>query len=352
MSRRIFIKQLLAMGLMTPSLNTAALSLITSLPEKNNAVPASEMMQIIECEGQDAVIKVFGVGGAGCNALNMMLDHGGRGVEFIAIDSDVQSLKHSKAQTNLQIVTMNASSEADRVQITRLINDADIVFIVAGMGGETSTSVVSLVGEIARSLNILTIAVVTSPAGSERIRVSYVTEGLKALRENVDSLIVVPIDDLMRIHNVAMPAAFKIANGMMQDAVAAIAEFINVPGMFGVEFAWVDTVMSQKGSAMVGSAIASGPDRGRVAAERAIASPVFANMNLSDALGVLVTVISNSSVKLEELDDVMGCVQLASDHATVIVGAPFDESMVDEIRVTIVATGMGLPERAYGEWRA
>jgi cell division protein FtsZ len=156
----------------------------------------------------------------------------------------------------------------------------------------------------------------------------------------------------MRIHGVAMPEAFKIANGVMKDAVSGIAEIVNVPGLIGVDFADVYTVMSEKGNAMLGSAIASGPDRGKIAAERAIASPLFANMNLSDALGVLVNITSTSSIKLKELDDVMGCVQFASEDACVIVGAIFDETMGDDMRVTVVATGLGLPESAYSERRA
>ncbi len=345
MNRREFVRRLFALGLMTPSLNAAAINLITSPPEKVEAVGFT----IVET---DAVIKVIGAGRAGCNALNLMIEQGVYSVEYIAIDSDARALENSKAATHLTIGASEDSHGADRTQIMRLIKGADMLFIVAGMGGETGTATAALVGEIALELNILTIAIVTSPASSEEVRVTSADEEIMALRENVDSLIIVPIDDLMRIHGVAMPEAFKIANGVMKDAVSGIAEIVNAPGLINLDLIDVVFLMSEKGGAMVGVGVAAGPERARLAAERAIASPLLKNMIASDALGVLVNITSTSSIKLKELDDVMGCVQFASEDACVIVGAIFDETMGDELRVTIVATGLGLPESAYSERRA
>jgi cell division protein FtsZ len=331
-----------------PALESDAENLIT--PVEIDA--AGETLVIPEWESQDAVIKVIGVGGAGCNALNILIDQGVQGVEFIAIDNYAQDLTHSKAGTHLQVGATDESREADRAQIARLINDANMVVIVAGMGGATGTPVVSLVGEIARQLNLLTIAVVTSPAGSEVNLAPYAAERIRTLHENVDTLIVVPLDDLMRMHSVSMPEAIKIANGVMRDAVAGVVEIVNVPGLVGIDFADVRTVMSEKGSAMVGTGGAAGPDRARLAAERAVASPLFKNMNLSDALGLLVTITSTSSLKLKELDEVMDCMKFAAKDAGVIIGALFDESMGDEMRVTVVATGLGLTESVYRDRRA
>lgn len=337
MNRREFVRRLLALGLMTPSLNAAAIHLITSPPEKVEAVPVGFAID----ESRDAVIKVVGAGSAGCNALNLMIEQEMWGAEYIAMDSDALVLESSKAATHLKIGVSEDSREADRAQIMRLIKGADMLFIVAGMGGETGTAAAALVGEIALQLNILTIAVVTSPAGSEEARLTYAAEEIVALRENVGTLIVVPIDDLMRIHGVAMPEAFKIANGVMKDAVAGIAEIVNAPGLVGVDFADVCTVMSENGSAMVGVGIAEGPDRARLAAERAIASPLI--NNVSNALGVLINITSNTSLKLKEMDEIMGCMQFASEEATIILGNVFDQTMGDELRVTVVATGLGGP---------
>lgn len=352
MNRREFVRHFLALGLMTPSLNAAAINLITLQPEKVEAVGETQL--IPEFEYEDAVIKVIGVGSAGCNALNMMIEQGVYSAEYIAIDSDAQTLESSKAATHLKIGASEDSRGADRAQISQLLKGAHMLFIVAGMGGETGTAVAALVGEIALEMNILTIAVVTSPAGSEEVLVTSVAEEIVVLRENVDTLIVVPIDDLMRIHGVAMPEAFKIANGVMKDAVAGIAEMVNAPGLIGVDFADVCTIMSENGSAMMGVGLAAGPDRARRAAESAIASPLI--NNASNAPGVLVNITSSSSIKVKELENVMGCVQFASEEATVILGNVFDEAMGDELRVTIVVTGLGdrksKPELVYADEEA
>lgn len=300
--------------------------------------------------GQNAVIKVIGVGGGGCNALSLMIDQKVRGVEFIAIDSDARTLKSNKSANYLQIGATEITREADHAQIARLIDDAHMVFIIAGMCGETGMAAAALVAQISRDMNILSIAVVTSPAVGEASH--RTTEEIIVLRENVDSIISVPIDDLMKIHGVTMQDAFMIANGVMKDAVAGIAEMVNMPGLIGVDFADVRMVMSEKGSVMVGVGSGLGPERARLAAERAIASSLFENMNLSRALGVLITITSTSYLKVKEIEEVMACMQFASEDASIVVGAIYDETMGDELRVTVVATGLGLPEAVYNERRA
>lgn len=351
MKRRAFIKQMLAMGLMTPSLNAAALHLITAKLEINSAAFAVETMPILEYENVDAVIKVIGVGGFGCNALNVMIDKGVYSAEYIAVDGDLSALKGCKPLTHLQIDVAD-DIDTERARIARLINDANMIFIVAGMDGETDTATSSLLAQIARELNILTIGVVTSLSGCEESQMQCAIEGMNVLRENVDSLIVVPIDGLMKIHGITISEAFVRACGVMRDAVACISEIVNFPGLIAVDFCDVRTVMSEKGIAMIGTAVAAGPERARFAAKRAIASPLFENMNLSDALGMVVTITSTSSLKLTEIDEIMACVHYVADDATVVLGSVFDESMGDKIRVTVIATGLGLPKSVYREQRA
>ncbi len=317
------------------------------------------MFEIMEAQSQDAVIKVIGVGGCGGNAVDHMIEQGVQGVEFIAINTDAQALGRSKARTQLQIgvaITKGlgagakpsvgrAAAEEDRERIKELIRGANMVFITAGMGGGTGTGAAPVVAEIARELEILTVAVVTKPFVYEGNRMRHAAEGIKALNEHVDSLIIVPNSKLMEVlgDDVTVPEAFKAANGVLQGAVAGIAEVINVPGLINVDFADVATVMSENGMAMMGSAVASGPDRARVAAERAIASPLLEDVDMTGARGVLVNITSTSSLKVREMEEVMACVQFAAEEATVILGSVFDETMGDELRVTVVATGLGAP---------
>ncbi len=318
------------------------------------------MFEIMEALSQDAVIKVIGVGGCGGNAVDHMIEQGVQGVEFITINTDVQALNRSLARTQLQIgveITKGlgagakpaigkAAAEEDRERIKELIRDADMVFITAGMGGGTGTGAAPIVAQIARELNILTVAVVTKPFAYEGNRMRHAADGIKALQEHVDSLIIVPNSKLMEVlgDDVTVPEAFKAANGVLQGAVAGIAEVINVPGLINVDFADVRTVMSENGMAMMGSAVASGPDRARVAAERAIASPLLEDINMTGARGVLVNITSTSALKIREMEEVMACVQFAAEEATVILGSVFDETMGDELRVTVVATGLGSVE--------
>jgi len=317
------------------------------------------MFEIMEAESQDAVIKVIGVGGCGGNAVDHMIEQGVQGVEFIAINTDAQALKRSRARTQLQIganITQGlgagakpsvgqAAAEEDRERIREMVEGANMVFITAGMGGGTGTGAAPIVAQIARELGILTVAVVTKPFTYEGNRMRFAKAGIEALHEHVDSLIIVPNSKLMEVlgADITVPEAFKAANGVLQGAVAGIAEVINVPGLINVDFADVRTVMSENGMAMMGSAIANGADRARTAAERAIASPLLEDVDMSGARGVLVNITSSSSLKLKEIDDVMECVQFAAEEATVIVGSVFDEAMGDELRVTVVATGLGAP---------
>jgi cell division protein FtsZ len=318
------------------------------------------MFEIMEAQTQDAVIKVIGVGGCGSNAVDHMIEQGVQGVEFIVINTDAQALKRSRAQTQLQIgatITKGlgagakpsvgqAAAEEDRERIKEMLTGAHMIFITAGMGGGTGTGAAPIIAQLAKELDILTVAVVTKPFAYEGNRMRFAKAGIEALTEFVDSLIIVPNSKLMEVlgADVTVPEAFKAANGVLQGAVAGIAEVINVPGLINVDFADVRTVMSENGMAMMGSAIASGPDRARVAAERAIASPLLEDIDMSGARGVLVNITSSSSLKLKEIDDVMECVQFAAEEATVIVGSVFDEAMGDEMRVTVVATGLGAPQ--------
>ena len=317
------------------------------------------MFEIMETQTQDAVIKVVGVGGCGGNAVDHMIEQGVQGVEFIVIKTHAQALKRRTARTQLQIgasITKGlgagakpsvgqAAAEEDRERIKEMISGAHMVFITAGMGGGTGTGAAPIVAQIAKEMDILTVAVVTKPFAYEGNRMRFAKAGIEALHEYVDSLIIVPNSKLMEVLgcDVTVPEAFKAANGVLQGAVAGIAEVINVPGLINVDFADVRTVMSENGMAMMGSAVASGPDRARVAAERAIASPLLEDMDMTGARGVLVNITSSSKLKLKEIDDVMESVQFAAEEATVIVGSVFDESMGDELRVTVVATGLGAP---------
>jgi len=317
------------------------------------------MFEVLEAQNQDAIIKVIGVGGCGGNAVDHMIEQGVQGVEFVVINTDAQALKRSKARTQLQIGSAltkglgagakpsvgQAAAEEDRERIKELLVGANMVFITAGMGGGTGTGAAPIVAQIAKELDILTVAVVTKPFKYEGNRMRFAQAGIEALSQFVDSLIIVPNAKLMEVlgNDVTVPEAFKAANGVLQGAVAGIAEVINVPGLINLDFADVRTVMSENGMAMMGSAIAGGADRARIAAQRAIASPLLEDIDMSGARGVLVNITSSSSLKIREMDEVMECVKFAAEEATVIVGSVFDESMGDELRVTVVATGLGAP---------
>jgi len=317
------------------------------------------MFEIMDAQLQDAVIKVIGVGGCGGNAVDHMIEQGVQGVEFIAINTDAQALKRNKARTQLQIgatITKGlgagaipdvgrAAAEEDRARITEMISGANMVFITAGMGGGTGTGAAPVVAQIAKEMGILTVAVVTKPFAHEGKRMRLAQTGIELLTEHVDSLIIVPNEKLMTVlgEDTTLLDAFRSSNSVLQGAVAGIAEVINVPGLVNVDFADVRTLMSENGMAMMGSATASGPNRAKIAAESAMSSPLLEDVNLAGARGVLVNISSNCSLTLKEYREVTNSVQFAVEDATVIVGSVFDEGMGDELRVTIVATGLGMP---------
>ncbi len=315
------------------------------------------MFEIMDNENQEAVIKVIGVGGCGGNAVEHMIAKNVGGVEFICANTDMQALKKSQAKTVLQIgmdITKGLGAGAkpeigreaaleDRDRIAEVIDGADMLFITAGMGGGTGTGAAPIVAEVAKEMGILTVAVVTKPFAFEGKRGKVATDGLEELSKHVDSLIIIPNDKLMEVlgDDVTFTDAFKAANDVLHNAVSGIAEIINCPGLVNVDFADVRTVMSEMGMAMMGSAVATGPDRAVLAAEQAVASPLLENVNLANARGVLVNITASHSFKMKEYYDVMNTIRsFTADEATVIVGNVFDESMGDGLRVTMVATGL------------
>ncbi len=319
------------------------------------------MIELIDAQSQEAVIKVIGVGGCGGNAVDHMISQGVAGVEFICVNTDAQALKRNQAKVQLQLgtgVTKGLGAGAnpeigrqaameDRERLAELISGADMLFLTAGMGGGTGTGAAPVVAEIAKELGVLTVAVVTKPFAFEGKRQRIAMEGLEALSQHVDSLIVIPNDKLTQVlgNTVTLDEAFKAANDVLHGAVAGIAEIISNPGLINVDFADVRTVMAEMGMAMMGSAKAAGPDRARAAAEQAVACPLLEDINIQDARGVLINIsASKASFQLQEMYDVMDTIKaFAAESATVIVGTVYDEALEDSLRVTIVATGLGKP---------
>ena len=315
------------------------------------------MFEIMERSSQEAVIKVIGVGGCGGNAVAHMIEKSVGGVEFICANTDIQALKKSQAKTILQMgVAMTKGLGAgakpeigrdaaleDRDAIAELIDGADMLFITAGMGGGTGTGAAPVIAQVAKEMGILSVAVVTKPFAFEGKRTQVAADGLEELSKYVDSLIVIPNEKLMEVLGEDVPflEAFSAANDVLHNAVSGIAEIINCPGLVNVDFADVRTVMSEMGMAMMGSAIATGPDRARIAAEQAVESPLLEGVNLQNARGVLVNITTSASFKMKEYYDVMNTIKaFTADDATVIVGNVFDEAMGDGLRVTMVATGL------------
>ena len=320
----------------------------------------SDMFEIVDGAPQDAVIKVVGVGGCGGNAVDHMISRGVQGVEFIVANTDSQALKRSLAQTQIQLgaqITKGLGAGAnpdigkqsaieDRDRIAELIDGADMLFLTAGMGGGTGTGAAPVVAEVAKELGILTVAVVTKPFAFEGRRQKIAMQGLGDLSEHVDSLIVIPNDKLMQVlgDDISLLDAYAKANEVLHGAVAGIAEVISCPGLVNVDFADVKTVMSEMGMAMMGSARSSGAGRARLAAEQAVASPLLEDVNLSGARGVLVNITASAALKMKEVHEVMHTIRgFTADDATVIVGTVIDETLADDLRVTMVATGLGSP---------
>ncbi|GBG02544.1 cell division protein FtsZ [Azospira sp. I13] len=317
------------------------------------------MFEIIDKDESGTMIKVVGVGGAGGNAVDHMIREGVVGVDFLAANTDAQALGRNTAQTKLQLgasgLGAGAKPEAgraaaleERERIAEQLKGANMVFITAGMGGGTGTGAAPIVAEVAKELGILTVAVVTKPFGFEGKRLKAAEAGIAELQKHVDSLVVILNDKLMEVlgDDVSMDEAFKAADNVLRNAVGGIVEIIDQPGLVNVDFEDVRTVMGEMGMAMMGSAYASGIDRARIAAEQAVASPLLEGINLSGARGVLVNITaSKSSLKMKEVNEVMKTINdFAAEDAHVIFGAVFDESMGEQLRVTVVATGLGKAE--------
>ncbi len=306
---------------------------------------------------EGTVIKVVGVGGAGGNAVQHMIARGVSGVEFICANTDAQVLNKSTVLHKLQLGASGlgagakpevgrAAAEENRERIADLLRDANMVFITAGMGGGTGTGAAPVIAEVAKQMGILTVAVVSKPFEFEGPRRSRVAdEGLKALEQHVDSLIVVLNDKLEEIlgDDIGMDEAFQAADDVLNNAVAGIAEIINVDGHINVDFNDVKTVMGEQGRAMMGTATAIGADRAKIAANEAVASPLLDGVNLAGARGILINIsASKDSLKARETREVVNIIRTAaSEDATVIYGFVYDESLGDKLRVTVVATGLG-----------
>ena len=311
----------------------------------------------------DAVIKVIGVGGGGGNAVEHMVRERIEGVEFFAVNTDAQALRKTAVGQTIQIgsgitkglgaganpeVGRNAADE-DREALRAALDGADMVFIAAGMGGGTGTGAAPVVAEVAKDLGILTVAVVTKPFNFEgKKRMAFAEQGITELSKHVDSLITIPNDKLLKVlgRGISLLDAFGAANDVLKGAVQGIAELITRPGLMNVDFADVRTVMSEMGYAMMGSGVAKGEDRAEEAAEMAISSPLLEDIDLSGARGVLVNITAGFDLRLDEFETVGNTIRaFASDNATVVIGTSLDPEMNDELRVTVVATGIGMDKR-------
>ncbi|MCW9005488.1 MAG: cell division protein FtsZ [Gammaproteobacteria bacterium] len=316
------------------------------------------MFELMDSVAQDAVIKVIGVGGGGGNAVKHMVASGIDGVDFICANTDAQALTKVQGAMSLQIggnITKGLGAGAnpevgrqaaleDRERVQEAIMGADMVFVTAGMGGGTGTGAAPIVAQIARDMGILAVGVVTKPfvfEGANRMKVAM--QGISELSQHVDSLITIPNDKLLSVYGreFDLMNAFKGANDVLHNAVQGITELITHPGVINVDFADVRTVMSQNGMGMMGSGVASGEDRAREAAEAAVASPLLEDVNISGARGILVNV-TGTNLTLGEFEDIGAIISaFASEEAVVVMGTAIDDALQDELRVTVVATGLG-----------
>ena len=312
--------------------------------------------EMLEAKCSGTLIKVIGVGGAGGNAVAQMIERGVKGVDFICANTDAQSLSKSPANLKLQLGESGlgagakpekgkASAEAERDRIAEALAGAHMVFITAGMGGGTGTGAAPVVAEIAKELGALTVAVVTKPFSFEGPSRSKVAEeGIKSLEESVDSLIVILNEKLEEVlgDEITQISAFNAADNVLYNAVAGIAEIINVEGFVNVDFEDVKTVMSAQGKAMMGTATCEGENRAKEAAENAVQSPLLEGIDLRGARGILVNISASKSLKISETKTAMESIRsFAAEDATVIFGTVFDDNLGDELRVTVVATGLG-----------
>jgi cell division protein FtsZ len=317
------------------------------------------MFELSEGSPHSAVIKVIGIGGGGGNAVEHMMLENIDGVEFICANTDAQALKKSKAQVILQLgeeITKGLGAGADpeigrkaaeenKDRIQEILAGSDMVFLTAGMGGGTGTGAAPVFAQIAKELGILTVAVVTKPFAFEgRKRLQVADHGIRALTESVDSLITIPNNKLLTVlgKNITLLNAFKVANNVLLGAVQGIAELITRPGLINVDFADVRTVMSEMGMAMMGTGVSAGENRAKEAAEAAISSPLLEDIDINDARGVLVNITAGLDMSIGEFEAVGDVIKsFASENATVVVGTVIDPAMADELRVTVVVTGLG-----------
>ena len=320
--------------------------------------------ELVDSINDAPVIKLVGVGGGGSNAVQHMVAAGIEGVDFICANTDAQALKSMGANSVLHIgqsITKGLGAGAnpeigrqaameDRDRIQDLIQGTDMLFITAGMGGGTGTGAIPVVAQIAREMGVLTVAVVTKPfpfEGPKRMRIAEA--GIEELRSQVDSLITIPNEKLLSVlgKNISLLDAFGAANDVLRGAVQGIAELITNPGFINVDFADVRTVMSEMGLAMMGTGVGRGDERATEAAEMAISSPLLEDINLKGARGILVNITAGMDMAIGEFEEVGNIVRdFAADDATVVVGTAIDDSLEGELRVTVVATGLELPERA------
>ncbi|MFW0078981.1 MAG: cell division protein FtsZ [Coxiella endosymbiont of Haemaphysalis qinghaiensis] len=318
------------------------------------------MFELDETLPQNAQIKVIGIGGGGGNAIEHMITESIDGVEFVCANTDAQALGRSSARVLLQLgeeITKRLGAGADpnigrqaaeeaRDRIQEILEGTDMVFLTAGMGGGTGTGAAPIFAEVAKELGILTVAIVTKPFVFEgKRRMEVAEEGIKALTKYVDSLITIPNNKLLNAlgKNITLLNAFKAANNVLLGAVQGIADLITRPGLINVDFADVRTVMSEMGMAMMGTGVSNGENRAREAAESAIASPLLEDVDFTGARGVLVNITAGMDLSIGEFEQVGEAVKaFSSENATVVVGTVIDPEMSDELRVTVVVTGLGM----------
>ena len=314
--------------------------------------------ELLDASSSDAVIKVIGVGGGGGNAVDYMMENHIDGVQFICANTDAQALRRLQVETKIQLGVEltkglgagtrpevgKQAAEENRGHIKEMLEGADMVFLTAGMGGGTGTGAISVIAAVARELGVLTVAVVTKPFDFEGKKKAAVADaGIRELEKHVDSLITIPNQKLLPVlgNNLSLLNAFKAANDILLDAVQGITELITRPGLINVDFADVKTVMSNMGPAIMGSGSANGDNRAREAAEKAIACPLLEDVNLQGANGILVN-ITASDIDLTEFDEIGSIMHaFASEEADMKIGTAINPDMGDEIKVTVVATGMG-----------
>lgn len=321
---------------------------------------------VAEQRSHNPNIKAVGVGGGGSNAIEHMMQSTIEGVEFICANTDAQALKNSSANVHIQLgeeLTRGLgaganpeigrrAAEEDRERIKKALAGADIVFITAGMGGGTGTGAAPVIAELAKELGILTVAVITKPFTFEgKARMQVAEAGIAHLSQHVDSLITIPNNKLLTVlgKNITLMNAFKAANDVLRGAVQGIAELITRPGLINVDFADVRTVMSEMGMAMMGTGVASGENRARLAAEAAISSPLLDDVDMTGARGVLVNITAGLDMSIGEFEEVGNAIRnITSDNATVVVGTVIDPELRDEVRVTVIVTGLGRKQTPMG----